>query len=167
MPRTCTICTHANKDEIDKALIDNATVRDIARRHSVSKDAVHRHKQSHLPRALVQASQAAEVVHGDNLLNQMRDLNARTLTILARAEHTGELRTALAAIGEVRRNLELLARLMGELEQKAPQVTTNILVQQLRTEHPRIVRFVAMTGRYPTDVERRDVMGELAVTQGQ
>lgn len=55
----------------------------------------------------------------------MRGLQARTLTILDKAEDAGELRTALGAIREVRGNLELLAKLLGELDEK-PQI--NILL---------------------------------------
>ena len=54
-----------------------------------------------------------------DLLAQMRDLQRRTLAILSRAEGSRrELRTALAAIGEARRNLELLGKLAGELQQE-------------------------------------------------
>ena len=61
----------------------------------------------------------------DDLLAQVRSLQGRALAILDRAEKAGDLRTALGAIREARGNLELLAKLLGELND-APQV--NILV---------------------------------------
>ena len=55
----------------------------------------------------------------------MRSLQARTLAILEAAEETSEHRIALSAIREARSNLELLAKLLGELDDR-PQV--NILI---------------------------------------
>ena len=45
----------------------------------------------------------------------MRKLNRRTQAILDKAEKAGNLDTALKAIGEVRRNDELIGKLLGEL----------------------------------------------------
>ena len=49
----------------------------------------------------------------------MWDLQARTLAILEAAEKTRQHRTALAAIREARSNLELLAKLLGELDERS------------------------------------------------
>ena len=68
---------------------------------------------------------AEEVAQADDLLAQVRDLQAKALGILNKAEEAGELRTALSAIREARGNLELLAKLLGELDER-PQV--NLLV---------------------------------------
>jgi hypothetical protein len=73
----------------------------------------------------MQAQDAAEMAHADDLLTQVRALQTRTETILSRAERKGELRTALAAIREARSNLELLGRLAGELQDGT---TVNVLV---------------------------------------
>lgn len=70
---------------------------------------------------MVKASAAADAVHGDDLLQQARDLQARALTILDRAEAAGELRAACTAIREARGCLELLARLLGEIDDR-PQL---------------------------------------------
>jgi hypothetical protein len=100
-------------------------LRTIADRWSVSKTALIRHKDAHLPAKLVMAEQAAEVAQADDLLDQVRDLQTRTLAILEAAEETRQHRTALAAIREARSNLELLAKLLGELDDR-PQV--NVLI---------------------------------------
>jgi hypothetical protein len=86
---------------------------------------VYRHKLEHLPVHLVKAQDAAEVAQADNLLGQVKSLQARALTILDKAEASGDLRTALSAIREARGNLELLAKLLGELQQEG---TVNVLV---------------------------------------
>ncbi|MDP9476349.1 MAG: hypothetical protein M3R38_11835 [Actinomycetota bacterium] len=84
-----------------------------------------RHKGNHLPAKLVMAEKAAEMVEADNLLDQVGDLQRRTLAILEAAEGTKEHRTALSAIREARSNLELLGRLQGELNDR-PQI--NLLI---------------------------------------
>ena len=125
MPRRCTVCDHEARASIDAVLISGAALRDIAGRHGVSKSALERHKAGHLPAHLAQAREAEEVARADDLLSQVRYLQDRTLAILTTSEDAGELRTALAAIREARGNLELLAKLLGELDD-APKV--NILV---------------------------------------
>jgi hypothetical protein len=86
---------------------------------------VQRHQENHIPATLAKAREAEEVAHADDLLSDVRSLQARTLAILEAAEETREHRIALAAIREARSNLELLAKLLGELDER-PQV--NILV---------------------------------------
>jgi hypothetical protein len=48
-------------------------------------------------------------------------LQNRALSILDRADESGDLRTALSAIREARSNLELLAKLLGELQPEGSQ----------------------------------------------
>lgn len=117
MPRRCTVCDHRERDKIDAALVSGAPLRDIAGRHGVSKSALERHKGAHLPSHLAKARAAEEVAGADALLLQVRHLQDRTLGILHASEDAGELRTALAAIREARGNLELLAKLLGELDE--------------------------------------------------
>lgn len=126
MARTCTICTHPERHAIDQALIiDSAALRVLGSRYAVSYAALFRHKESHLPKALTQAHAAADVAQADDLLDQVQDLQRRTLAILATAEQTKALGLALGAIREARSNLELLAKLEGKLRE---QQTVNILV---------------------------------------
>ncbi len=84
-----------------------------------------RHKANHLPAKLVMAEKASEVAEADNLLGQVRDLQQSTLDILAEAEQSKQYRTALSAIREARGNLELLAKLLGELDER-PVVNLNV-----------------------------------------
>jgi hypothetical protein len=65
------------------------------------------------------------VAHADDLLEQVRDLQVRTFAILEAAEESKQHRTALSAIREARSNLELLAKLLGELDER-PVVNLNV-----------------------------------------
>jgi hypothetical protein len=64
------------------------------------------------------AQAAEEIAQADSLLDQVRELQDKALGILDKAEKAGELRTALSAIREARGNLELLAKLLGELDER-------------------------------------------------
>ena len=124
MPRVCTICTHESRPEIDRVLLDGEAYRSIAKRYGASPSAVLRHRE-HLPSQLVKAREAEEITQADTLLEQVRYLQTRALSILDRADDSGDLRTALGAIREARSNLELLAKLLGELQQEG---TINVTV---------------------------------------
>lgn len=119
MPRRCSICGHASRGNLEAALLEGVPLRTIADRHNVSKTALIRHRDEHLPAMLVRAHEAGEVADADDLLAQVRDLQRRTLSILEGAETSGQGRLALSAIREARSNLELLGRLAGELRDGA------------------------------------------------
>jgi hypothetical protein len=125
VPRTCTICEHPEMEAIDRALVGETSNRSVASLFDVSEAAIRRHKANHLPAKLLMAEKAAEVVQADNLLEQLRDLQQSTLNILAEAEQAKQYRTALGAIREARGNLELLAKLLDELDEGP---TVNVLI---------------------------------------
>ncbi len=132
MPRKCTVCEHPKRSDIDTALADSANrLRGIARTYHLSEDAVFRHKTAHLPSTLSKAHEAEEVSRADDLLRQVKALQGKTLSLLLKAEAAGELRTALAGIREARGNLELLAKLAGELDER-PQLTVVLIDAQVR-----------------------------------
>jgi hypothetical protein len=118
MPRRCTVCDHPEKHSIDEALVSGVPYRSVAKRFALSESSVYRHKTEHLPAHLLKAKEAEEVAQADDLLEQVRHLQTHALDILERAEKAGDLRTALAAISQARGNLELLAKLSGELQQE-------------------------------------------------
>jgi hypothetical protein len=125
MPRSCTICEHPDREALDRALVAGEANTQLSSVFAVSEQALRRHKANHLPAKLVMAQAAEEVAQADDLLDQLRGLQSRTLAILEAAETTSEHRTALGAIREARSNLELLAKLLGELDDR-PQL--NVLI---------------------------------------
>ena len=133
MPRACTICTHPGLDAINRALVEGAPNRRIASQYDVTERAVRNHKSGHLPATLAKAQEAEEVARADDLLSDVRDLQTRALAILDKAEGSGDLRTALGAIREARGNLELLAKLLGELDERPVNVLISPEWLELRT----------------------------------
>jgi hypothetical protein len=151
LPRTCTVCSHPAREAIDEALVEGVAFPALAAKYGVSKDALSRHKAKHLPAKLVMARAAEEVAQADSLLDQVRDLQARAHRILDKAEGAGDLRTALGAIREVRGNLELLARLLGELNEQ-PVVNLNLSPEWLE------LRAVVVTALEPHPEAKEGVL---------
>src|SRR5215212_3311905 len=126
MPRRCSVCMHPDRENIDEALVGATAISAISAKYrDISEDALGRHKANHLPAKLIMAEKAKEVAQADSLLEQVRDLQQSTLNILAEAEQAKQYRTALSAIREARGNLELLAKLLGELDEGP---TVNVLI---------------------------------------
>ena len=119
------MCDHPERHSIDEALVSGAPYRSVAKRFGLSESAVYRHKTEHVPAHLLKAKDAEEAARADDLLEQVRNLQVHALDILERAEKTGDLRTALAAISQARGNLELLGKLAGELDER-PVVNLNV-----------------------------------------
>jgi hypothetical protein len=126
--RLCSICQHPGRHDIDGLLVRGTPIpRITAEFRDISADALDRHRRSHLPALLRQAREAEQVAEAETLLGQLRGLQARTLDLLAQAEAAGKLNTAVMAVREARGNLELMARLTGELNEKA-QTTVQVAV---------------------------------------
>jgi transposase-like protein len=119
--RVCTICSHEQRFPIEELLATRqSTYRGIARKHGVSEDAVSRHvKAGHVSQLLALAADAERAAQADNLLDRIEALHRRTLAILEAVEGTDEHGTALAAIREARRNLELVGEVSRELDRTA------------------------------------------------
>ena len=125
MPRSCPICEHDDLEGINAALASNERIRTIAARWSVRKAALMRHRNEHLPVSVIvakeaeEAEEAEEDASADELLEQVRELQKHTLTILEEAEEAEELGVALPAIREAKGNVEFLAELLDELDEQS------------------------------------------------
>src|SRR5207249_1095155 len=118
MPRTCTICAHKDREVIDEALVAKKSLRNIAERFETSVTSLHRHKRDHLPLAVTAAKEAQEALHSGNLLEQLQDLNRKVYTVLDKAERASDHRTLLAAVREVRSNMEFVADVIVRLKEE-------------------------------------------------
>jgi len=133
MPRSCSTCQHPERKVIDRALVVGESNRSVASKFDLSEAAIRRHRTNHLPATLAQARTAEEIAQADDLLEQVRALQAQALAILARAEAAGDLRAALGAIREARSNAELLAKVLGALDERPVNVLISPQWVELRT----------------------------------
>jgi hypothetical protein len=111
MPRTCTICKHEKREEIDQALVNGESLRNIASRYGTTSGSLKRHKHSHLPQALKDAKQAEIILSSENILEKMQDLHNKTLQIFDDARRRRDDRISISAAREVRENIKLLSEL--------------------------------------------------------
>ncbi len=125
MPQPCTICTHPDRDAIEQAMVTDMPNRAIARQWRVSKDAVARHKEDHLPSRVVKAQEATDLRQAFDVVQQLKAINGVTLAILKGAREMRNDKIALAAVDRVQRQIELQARLLGELDDRP---VVNVLV---------------------------------------
>jgi 3-dehydroquinate synthase class II len=125
LSRSCTVCSHPDSVLINEALvIEGQSNRALTRQYDLSKDAVRRHRE-HIPQLLVKASQAMEVVDADDLLAKVEELRQKAMDVLAEAEDAHDHRVVLAAIDRASKQLELLAKLLGEISD-APQINLTL-----------------------------------------
>jgi len=129
MPRPCSICQHPERAGIEAALVAGKPHRAIGAAWCASRDAVTRHG-AHLLVPLkqaqaVQSATAESVAQALDVVQQLQVINAASLTVLREARQVGDGELALKAIDRVQRQIELQAKLLGELDER-PQV--NLLV---------------------------------------
>ena len=118
MPQTCSVCRHPEQNKIDQALLTGEAYRGIAKRFAASPAAVFRHGKEHVPKALVKAREAETEVQAETLFQRLRALNGETQAILRAARESQNHVIALNAIGRAEKQLELEARLLGELDNR-------------------------------------------------
>jgi hypothetical protein len=125
MPRHCTVCNHPQRDSIEELLLKGDSIRVIAGQFSLSYSSLQRHMSEHISEIMIQAKEAKEVTQADTLLDQVKHLQNKALNILSKAEAAKDYRAATGAIKEARGCLELLAKLLGELNEGQ---TVNVLI---------------------------------------
>lgn len=124
--KACSICNHAERAEIDRALIESVPLRTIeARHHGTTRSALDRHRK-HIPAALTQARRAIEASAADSLLSRVEKLLSRSERLLDQAEAAQEWTGAVAAAREIRSSLELLGKLRGELQTPGARLAVSL-----------------------------------------
>jgi hypothetical protein len=115
MAQPCSICTHPRRGEIDAALIQGSSSRDVGGRFGCSKSAVARHAKDHIAKTIAAAQQALEISHGGNLTEQIRSAKEEVHAVLDAARGK-DPKIVLAAVGKLQGLLELLAKIDGKLQ---------------------------------------------------
>ena len=127
MSRTCTICNHSQRLEIDRMLVQGKPISSIARKFSCSPDALHRHRQGHISDSLARAMEHKMSAANMVILDDINELVAKTKDILTKAESQDRLSISLAAIREIRSTYALLADISFKLAQAK---NDELLIQQ-------------------------------------
>ena len=80
--------------------------------------AVQRHKDEHLPRALVTAQAEEDVRQALDVVGQLKAVNGVALAILKEARQMRDGELALKAIDRIHKQLEFQSRLLGDLDER-------------------------------------------------
>jgi len=123
--RTCTVCGHPQRHAIEKLIVGGTPNRRIATQFGLSEAAVRRHAAEHLPVALVKAQEAEDSAHALDVVKQLKHINGAALTVLRDAKAAGDGELMLRAIDRVMKQIELQARLLGDLDDRP---VVNVLV---------------------------------------
>lgn len=111
---------------MDAALVAGVSNRVVARQYRVSHDALQRHAASkHISEVVSKSQEATEEAQALDVVRQLKAINGATLAILQEARQRRDAGTALKAIDRIQKQIELQARLLGDLDER-PQV--NILI---------------------------------------
>jgi len=95
MSRPCSICTHPERLEIDRLLLQGTSYRDIAGRFGLSKTAISRHKESHIGTDLRDVREVM-VAAREEALSQIKAEEVETLETV-KAEIITETRASVAS----------------------------------------------------------------------
>jgi hypothetical protein len=100
----------------------------------MSPQAVMRHRDQHLPPEVVRKGErdveAQDAERGEDLSQTARLLRKKAISLLVKAEQSGDLRTALVGIREAARLLEVQGRLEGQID-SSTTVNVNVSAQFL------------------------------------
>ena len=128
MARSCTICIHRNRDGMDRLLLRGEQLKSVARRYSVSEDALGRHKK-HMQVVIAKAATSVEhkeLAYGSALLVEIGRIRADAERLQLESERRQDVRGALRAIHERLAVVELEAKLSGQIETGQKSVTINV-----------------------------------------
>ena len=137
--RPCSVCSHPEARAISADLFAGMSYRSIQKKFGVTPAAVCAHLREHVAAPLRRLCEAERRLADDAALVapsllEMRKLNERTLRILSLAEISKDYDVALRAIAESRRNVELISRLSGELDQNIPAGDARIQIEIIKVE---------------------------------
>jgi hypothetical protein len=121
--RLCKVCSWPprTRSSVDKALISGMTFTDVAKKYGrpnrpITRSAVARHSKHVLsPSSPAKSSAPGPAIPGQSLVDRVEELITQHLAIVETAKNSGQLIAAIAALREIRSNLELQGKLSGEI----------------------------------------------------
>ncbi len=132
MARPCSICSHDQSKSINRALVRGAeSEREIASRFDVTQAAVDRHRRNHLRPYLAELMREDKELANLDPLAEIKALYFRVRRLLDLAEDAQDWPAIKAFHSEARKDLELLARIVGDINEA--QISINV--------HPQVVEF--------------------------
>lgn len=133
MSRRCAICSHPQRLEIERRIIQGASRAEISRTYGMSATAVNRHELNHIPQLLIKARDVATVASADVLIAELKGLKDTAEEIMLQCKEDKNYRAALYAIQQLKGLIELCAKLAGELKSTHTSIVINAEWISLKT----------------------------------
>ena len=153
MPRTCSVCRHAQRLEIERAIVAGTSLRTISGQFGPSKTAVLRHR-THVADTIARSKGALESVRTGALLDDVWAGEQRAERLYEQAEEIlnsaiqnkdgrtalQAIRTAVNVVAEARGYLELRGQLTSELgrDRTPPTIAIQVICPATENAMPRI-----------------------------
>jgi len=144
----CQVCGHAQRHLIEVALVHHLPVRVLAKRFSLNKDCVFRHRRHHmspqLKAAILVAQRPSDIdleqlqrSESEGLIANLVAQRARLQLLSEAAFEQGEINAATTIERAITHSLELTSKLLGMIVQHHEVRSTSILVSPdyLRLRH--------------------------------
>lgn len=146
MPKPCSVCTHRDRDAIDRDVIAGNAITRLAKTYSIPESNLRRHR-THVASVLARSNQA----RSEDLMQYLLHLRSEAKRLQAAAEEKGDIRTALTAVREQTRLADLMAKIAGEIKPSTTQVL-NMSVDQ-DTARRIATTFLARQKEIPANVQ--------------
>jgi hypothetical protein len=127
MGRIGTCCSHPQRQETDRALVEGRGNRRIAARYGLSENAIRRHRAEHIHELLLKAYEAQQVAEAGYLLADIARIRESAFDLLDRAERAHDWRARVAVIKQCHENVRILGELQGRLEASRQKVSINLV----------------------------------------
>jgi hypothetical protein len=142
--KTCSICSHPNRERIDEAIIAGMANLHIEKKFKVSRETVRRHSK-HVLALVKKHDEAQQLAQGGSLKAKVLMREADLLRIQQLAEGRNDFPTAISAIRELRQLLELQGKFEGVFKPQEVQVvavnldkdTSRRIAETYLERHPR------------------------------
>jgi hypothetical protein len=142
--RQCNVCNHRELAGINLALARGVSIRALAKRFALHRDSLYRHSKNHLPpqlRASLIAGPDLDIdldrlreTESQSLLVHLINLRGRLFSALDVGEEFGDANMVSRVAAQLHHNLEITARLLGDLHPGGSTTINNVLVMPAYVE---------------------------------
>jgi hypothetical protein len=124
MSRPCSVCQHDARDTIDHALLSGDMLTAIGAQYGVTVSALGRHRDRHLPAAMVKAAEAMDELRGEQLVAKATDMFRAIERQLPLAAKEGDHKAVAQLAGQGTKICQLLMR---RFDQMPPERSVSIV----------------------------------------
>ncbi|MDQ3532233.1 MAG: hypothetical protein M3456_07665 [Actinomycetota bacterium] len=149
----CIICHRPDREAIDHAIAQGASLREVGRAYNVQHTAVFRHKRDHTAHEIATLNGAHKVQDRGTALARLEALYTTAEKLLKKAlKDSTSVNGQVQVVKEVRACLELIAKMTGELNERPQTVNLMMAPQWLQVraalfqaleDHPQALEAVA------------------------